>query len=229
MKKITKHLKKAVLLTAFAVFTGGTISSITMLGSVEEAQAATGNDVVTFARTLIGRPYVFGSTGPNSFDCSGLVQYVFKQYGTYFPNDSIGIYNNPTKYGTVVGYGNLSNAKPGDVISWNGHIAIYSGNGNMVHAETAPSKAVAERKVSALSDGKNRNGVVYRASDYKVIRVNGITDYYAVIAPGLTPRQTRSFLSWIHLFAFQIHYDSCFFSEQYLRIFVCPVSIQIVL
>lgn len=67
-------------------------------------------------------------------------------------------------------------------------------------------------------------------------KANGVTadppaivDYYAVIAPGLTPRQTRSFLSWIHLFAFQIHYDSCFFSEQYLRIFVCPVSIQIVL
>ena len=56
-----------------------------------------------------------------------------------------------------------------------------------------------------------------------------LNDYFAVIAPGLTSRQTRSFLSWIHLSAFQIHYDSCFFSEQYLRIFVFPVSIQIVL
>ncbi len=78
-----------------------------------------------------GSPYVWGATGPDSFDCSGLVQWAYKQAGVSLPRST---YSQETVGSSV----SQSNLAPGDLIFFNGgeHVGIYIGNGNVVHAPT---------------------------------------------------------------------------------------------
>ena len=148
--------------------------SFTMLFSVMSAanitaQAYTfGNDIVEYARDYIGCKYEYGHSGPDAFDCSGFVMYVFNHFGISLPHSSREYWNNPTDYGRVIDYNSIDNALPGDIISWNGHVAIYTGGGYVI--EAANSKVgVAERKY----DLKGWNG------NYQVIRIYGVqSEYY---------------------------------------------------
>ena len=91
--------------------------------------------VINLARQQIGKPYVWGAEGPNSFDCSGLVYYVYKNAANVtLPRAS------SSQYGSGVAV-TKSNLKEGDLIfsSTDGtgnitHVSIYSGNGKMIHA-----------------------------------------------------------------------------------------------
>ena len=91
--------------------------------------------IVDLAIKQIGKPYVWGAEGPNSFDCSGLTFYVYKNaLGITLPRTS----TEQSKTGTTV---SRSNLQPGDLIfsSTNGsgsvsHVGIYIGNGEMIHA-----------------------------------------------------------------------------------------------
>ncbi|WP_052356575.1 C40 family peptidase [[Clostridium] dakarense] len=91
--------------------------------------------VVNLAKAQIGKPYVWGAEGPDSFDCSGLMYYIYKNAaGKTLPRTSV----EQSKVGTTV---SKSNLKPGDLIfsSTNGtgnvsHVGIYIGNGEMIHA-----------------------------------------------------------------------------------------------
>ena len=82
----------------------------------------------------LGKPYVWGAEGPNSFDCSGLTYYVYKQVGITLPRVSTAQYS----VGRSVSWNNL---QPGDLMfsSTDGsgritHVGIYIGNGQMIHA-----------------------------------------------------------------------------------------------
>ena len=92
------------------------------------APAASGSIAAT-AMQYVGSPYVWGAEGPSAFDCSGLVSYVYGQFGTSLPHSSEGI----RSVGTVI---SAAEAQPGDVIWWSGHVAIYAGDGMMVSAES---------------------------------------------------------------------------------------------
>lgn len=101
-----------------------------------KAQAATpaptpiGGSVESVARAQVGKRYVSGGTGPNAFDCSGLVYYVFNQAGISIPRlTSDGYYAKYTKI-------SRSQLQPGDLVVSSGHIGIYVGGGQMVHAST---------------------------------------------------------------------------------------------
>ena len=85
--------------------------------------------VVSYAYQFIGRPYVFGATGPDSFDCSGFTQYVFKNAaGVSLPRTTYDQIN----VGTPVAYSDL---QPGDLVfPHTGHVGIYIGGGQMIHA-----------------------------------------------------------------------------------------------
>lgn len=86
----------------------------------------TGNSIVETALSYVGYPYVWAGTSPSGFDCSGFVQYVHGQHGISLPRMS----DAQGKSGTRV-----SNPQPGDLVVWPGqHIAIYIGNGQIVHA-----------------------------------------------------------------------------------------------
>ena len=103
-------------------------------------------EVISAAESQKGKPYAWGGTGPNSFDCSGLVQHSFEQAGVSLPRvaqDQVGS-------GTRVSY---SDARRGDVLYWTDsggyayHVAIYLGGGRMIDAPSSGGK-IAERDVT---------------------------------------------------------------------------------
>ena len=84
------------------------------------------------AQTKLGSPYVYGATGPSAFDCSGLVQWAYKQAGLNVPRTSY----EQAGAGRAV---SIAELLPGDVVSFYGgsHTGIYVGGGNIVHASTS--------------------------------------------------------------------------------------------
>lgn len=100
----------------------------------EEAKAAeaetvgNGQAVVDYAMQFVGNPYVWGGTSlTNGADCSGFVQSVYANFGVGMPRTSSAM----RSAGTEVSY---SEAVPGDVICYEGHVGIYIGNGQIVNA-----------------------------------------------------------------------------------------------
>lgn len=93
------------------------------------------SQIVSIAKQQLGKPYVWGATGPNSFDCSGLVQYVYKQIGITLPRTTY----QQEYQGKAV---SLNELQPGDLLFWGNygsayHVAIYIGNGNFIQAPTS--------------------------------------------------------------------------------------------
>ena len=92
-----------------------------------------GSTVVETAKKYIGYPYVYGASGPSSFDCSGFTSYVFKLHGVTLNRTAKGQYSN----GTAV---SRSDLQPGDLIMFGpsasgiNHVGIYIGGGQIVHA-----------------------------------------------------------------------------------------------
>ncbi|MEU6082208.1 NlpC/P60 family protein [Streptomyces sp. NPDC047108] len=92
--------------------------------------SAKAEKALAFARAQIGKPYVWGATGPNSFDCSGLTQGAWKAAGVSLPRTTW----DQVKVGTRVATEDL---KPGDLVFFYddiSHVGIYTGNGQMIHA-----------------------------------------------------------------------------------------------
>ena len=91
-----------------------------------------GESILAAARSKIGSPYVWGATGPNAFDCSGLTTWAYNQVGKKIPRTSYG----QAAEGQKVSRENL---QPGDIVvfySGASHVGIYAGNGKVVHALT---------------------------------------------------------------------------------------------
>lgn len=136
------------------------------------------NAVLQTLQTEVGKPYVWGATGPNTFDCSGLVQYVYGQNGIQLPRTAA----EQAKVGQSVPIGSQ---QPGDLVfsNWEGgravtHVAVYVGNGEVIEAPE-PGKNV---EVSALNSG-------YLAHVSNIQRVNGVsgTATTSVAGGGLDP------------------------------------------
>ncbi len=93
--------------------------------------SAKGKEIAVYACGFIGNPYVAGGTSlTNGADCSGFTQAVYRQFGYSLPRNS----TSQRTAGTQVGY---AEAQPGDIICYPGHVAIYIGNGKIVHASSA--------------------------------------------------------------------------------------------
>jgi cell wall-associated NlpC family hydrolase len=82
---------------------------------------------VAYAYAQLGKPYCYAGVGPECFDCSGLTMMAWGQAGVGMPHGSTEQYN-------MFPHVSLSQAQPGDLIVWDGHVGIYIGGGMMIHA-----------------------------------------------------------------------------------------------
>ncbi|MET8244795.1 NlpC/P60 family protein [Streptomyces sp. NPDC005202] len=123
--------------------TGSTGSSASDSSYATKAEKA-----LAFARTQIGKPYVWGATGPESYDCSGLTQAAWKAAGVTLPRTTY----DQVDAGTTVP---LHEAQPGDLVFFYddvSHVGIYIGNGMMIHA---PKPGAYVREESIYYDGES--------------------------------------------------------------------------
>ena len=128
----------------------GYVSSKYLSNSIVEdnttaSPSATVDKVISLAKSLLGKPYVWAAEGPNSFDCSGYTYYIFKKAAnTVLPRTSA----SQSKYGTYV---SKSNIKIGDLVFFDtsgvndgnvSHVGIYIGNNEFIHCSSSKGKVV---------------------------------------------------------------------------------------
>lgn len=114
---------------------------ISVSGGSEMGQA-----VAEYALQFVGNPYVYGGTSlTNGADCSGFVMSVYANFGVSLPHSSSADRNQ----GSAVD--GLANAQPGDLVCYSGHVALYIGNGQIVHASTS------------------KTGIIVSNADYKKV------------------------------------------------------------
>ncbi|WP_331766586.1 NlpC/P60 family protein [Embleya sp. NBC_00896] len=123
--------------------TGGSKGAQAPTSSAGQSTAAA--KAVAYARAQLGKPYVYGATGPNAFDCSGLVQAAYKSAGISLPRVT-------TAQFTADTHVSISNLKPGDLVffySGISHVGIYIGDGKMIHAPN-PRKSVEISSINTM-------------------------------------------------------------------------------
>ena len=93
-----------------------------------------GEEIVAYAKTFLGKPYVYGGSSPSGFDCSGFTSYVYKHFGYTLSRSAAGQASNGTKV-------EKSELQPGDLVIFKnnsltkiGHVGIYIGDNKMIHA-----------------------------------------------------------------------------------------------
>lgn len=98
------------------------------LAAEKAAQIKKGKSVISYAKNFIGNPYVYGGSSlTNGTDCSGFVKSVYSHFGVSLPRTSY----NMRSVGERVSY---SDMQPGDIVCYSGHVALYMGDGRVVHA-----------------------------------------------------------------------------------------------
>lgn len=109
---------------------------------------AESNNLVSIAKSQLGKPYVFGSSGPSSFDCSGFTTFVFRQMGIKLPRTSV----SQSRFGKPVDKANL---QVGDLLFFNtsgagvSHVGIYIGNGQFIHSASGINPGVVIDKLNS--------------------------------------------------------------------------------
>lgn len=128
----------------------GASSAPAPTGPAPSARSSVGG-AVQVALGQLGKPYGWGATGPNAFDCSGLVTYAYRSVGiTHLPRSSSAMYAATTRI-------SRSDLRPGDLVFYHSpvsHVAIYIGGGQVVEAPNSGNN------VRVRADGLTRRGVV---------------------------------------------------------------------
>lgn len=140
-KKAREAAAKAAAASGNTASDAGTTAAVAVSGESSEM----GQAVADYALQFVGNPYVYGGTSlTNGADCSGFVMSVYANFGVSLPHSSA----SDRSQGYAV-EGGLANAQPGDLVCYSGHVALYIGNGQIVHASTP------------------RTGIIVSNADYK--------------------------------------------------------------
>ena len=119
--------------------------------TITQETSSKGEQIVAYAKQFLGCKYVYGGSGPSTFDCSGFTMYVYKQFGISLSHSA----RAQAKNGTYVAKEDL---QPGDLVFFKdyetmdgiGHCGIYIGDGNFIHASSGTGYCV---KISTLLSG----------------------------------------------------------------------------
>lgn len=116
---------------------------------VVSGDSAMGSAVAEYALQFVGNPYVYGGTSlTNGADCSGFVMSVYANFGVSLPHSS----SADRSQGAAVD--GIGNAQPGDIVCYSGHVALYIGNGQIVHASNSTTGIIVSnadyRKILAV-------------------------------------------------------------------------------
>mgnify|MGYP000847456088 CR=1 FL=1 len=153
-----KSVEQGSLLRSVSISTDKVITVSTQLKDQQEngnygsknaslSRGGSGNtDIVSYAYKFMGKPYVWGASGPSAFDCSGFTAYVYRHFGVSLSHSAAAQYGE----GSTV---QKSNLRPGDLVFFNtythlGHVGIYIGGGRFIHASSGSHKIT----VSSLSE-----------------------------------------------------------------------------
>lgn len=128
-----------------------TVGEQTAISNTTTTSSNQRQEVVNFAKQYLGCKYVYGASGPSTFDCSGFTMYVYRQFGITLSHSATA----QSKKGTPVAKENL---QPGDLVFFKdyetmdgiGHCGIYIGNGDFIHASSGTGYCV---KISTLLSG----------------------------------------------------------------------------
>ena len=115
---------------------------------ISQVTSSKGEEVIAYAKQFLGKPYVYGGSGPNVFDCSGFTMFVYSHFGVNMGHSAV----TQAYVGTYVPRSAL---QPGDLIIINnesntsiGHVGMYVGGGNFIHASSGSGQIV----ISPLSN-----------------------------------------------------------------------------
>lgn len=118
---------------------GGAVSTGGASAPAASSSSSSSSSIVSAARSAIGTPYSWGGSSLGGMDCSGLVNYAYQAAGIDVPRTSSQIANG----GRWI---SQSQAQPGDIVAWSGHVAIYAGNGQIIDASGSKQRVV-ERSI----------------------------------------------------------------------------------
>lgn len=132
-----------------AATTAPSSSTSTPVNVTISGDSEMGVAVAEYAVQFVGNPYVYGGTSlTNGADCSGFVMSVYANFGVSLPHSS----SADRSQGSAVD--SLANAQPGDLICYSGHVALYIGNGQIVHASNSKTGIIISnadyRKILAI-------------------------------------------------------------------------------
>lgn len=132
LAKEAEERKKARQAAAAAATASAPAKTTTATVTYSAESSEMGVAVAEYALQFVGNPYVYGGTSlTNGADCSGFVMSVYANFGISLPHSSAA----DRSQGYAVD-GGIENAQPGDLICYSGHVALYIGNGQIVHAST---------------------------------------------------------------------------------------------
>lgn len=133
-------------------FVDGKSTGISPSAAALKGESNLASKIISKAKTYLGVPYVWGGTSPSGFDCSGLVQYVFQQYGISLPRTT----TEQVKVGTYVSKNDL---RPGDLVFLKNtyrqgvsHVGIYVGDGKMIHASSSKGVVISSLSTSYYTE-----------------------------------------------------------------------------
>lgn len=119
-----------------------TITETTTQESTVENDKVTGADIVAYAKQFLGYPYVYGTDGPNTFDCSGFTSYVYKHFGynisrssTTQQYDGVNVEKQDLQLGDIIIFLNTSKTAVG-------HVGIYIGDNQFIHASNSTTGVI---------------------------------------------------------------------------------------